>query len=71
MSTWANPITATLKVRKAGSTTETVAINGVNADANAGTPETFLAAANHLLDIAGMSATITGMTREFKQEVAE
>lgn len=68
---WANPTTATLKVRKAGSTTETVAINGVNADANAGTPETFLAAANHLLDIAGMSATSTGMTREFKQEVSE
>ncbi len=71
MSTWANPITATLKVHKAGSTTETVAINGVNADANAGTPETFLAAANHLLDIAGMSATITGMAREFKQGVSE
>lgn len=71
MATWANPITATLKVRKAGSTTETIAFNGVNAGNNAGTPETFLAAANHLLDIVGMSATITGIKLTIEKGASE
>lgn len=71
MSTWTNATTATLKVRKAGSATETVTFNGVNAANNAGTPENFLDAANHLLNIAGTSATITGMTRAITQEVTE
>lgn len=71
MSTWTNATTATLKVRKAGSITETFTFGGVNASNNAGTPENFLDAANHLLNIAGTSATITGMTRAITQEVAE
>lgn len=71
MSTWTNATTATLKVRKAGATTDTFTFNGVNADNNAGTPENFLDAANHLLNIAGTSATITGMTRTVTQEVTE
>lgn len=71
MSTWSNTKTATLKVRKAGSATESVTFSGVNAANNAGTPENFLDAANHLLNIAGTSATITGMTRTVTQEVSE
>ena len=70
MSTWTNATTATLKVRKAGSITDTFTFNGVNADNNAGTPENFLNAVNHLLNIAGSSATITGMTRSVTQEVS-
>ena len=71
MSTWTNATTATLKVRRAGSITDTFTFAGVNAANSAGTPENFLDAANHLLNIAGTSATITGMTRTVTQEVGE
>ena len=71
MSTWTNNTTATLKVREYGSITNTFSFAGVNASASAGTPENFFNAANHLLNIAGLSATITGMTRTVTQGVSE
>ena len=71
MSTWQNATTATLKVRKAGSVTDYVTFPGVNSADTAGTPENFLDAANHLLNIAGTSATLTGMTRSITEGVVE
>lgn len=70
MSTWVNSPTATLKVRKAHSS-ESISIPGVSSDSNAGTPENFLNAANHLLDFAGLSAVKTGMTLSVVKEVSE
>ena len=70
MSTWENAVTGTLKVRKSGST-ESFSIPGVSVDDDAGTPENFLAAANHLLNIAGLSAVQSGMTRTISQGVSE
>ena len=70
MSTWQNAPTATLKVRKSGST-ETFSFPGVSDDASAGTPENFLDAANHLLDFAGLSAVKDGMIRVVTQGVSE
>jgi len=70
MSTWSNEPTATLRVRKANSS-ESVNFVGVNSANNAGSPEDFLNAANHLLDFAGLSAVKTGMKRTVTQEVIE
>lgn len=64
---WSNQPTARLTVRKTG-TTDTFGFEGVNAANNAGTPEQFLAAANRILEIGGLSATIDGITRSIKQE---
>ena len=71
MSSWSNTALATLKVREAGSITSEFSFAGVNSNNEAGTPEDYLAAANRLLSIAGMSATITGMKREIVQEVIQ
>ena len=71
MSSWSNTALATLKVREAGSITSEFSFAGVNSSNEAGTPEDYLAAANRLLSIAGMSATITGMKREIVQEVIQ
>ena len=68
MSNWSSTPVATLHTRKVGETTE-FSFVGVNSSNEAGTPEDFLDAANRLLSIAGMSATITGMKREIIQEV--
>lgn len=70
MSTWTTPATATLKVRKYGSS-DSFTFPGVASDNAAGTPENFLDAANHMLDIAGFSAVKSGMTRNVTQEVSE
>jgi len=70
MSTWSNNPTATLRVRKYGSS-DSFSFVGVNSADSAGTPEDFLNATNHLLDIAGLSAVKTGMYRTVKQEVEE
>lgn len=71
MATWSNTDVATLRVRKAGDTTDDFTFVGVNSSNAAGTPEDFLAATNRILAIAGMSATITGMKREITQEVIQ
>lgn len=71
MSTWSNTKVATLKIRKAGSSTEIFTFAGVNSDNSAGTPEQYLDASNRILAIAGMSATITGIKREIIQEANE
>lgn len=70
MSNWTNQATATLKMRQAHSS-ESISLVGVNPSNSAGTPENFLDAANHILDIAGLSAVKTGMTRTVVQEVSE
>lgn len=67
---WSNENTATLRVRKAGSS-EFLSFVGVNSSNTAGTPDDFLGAVNHILNIAGMSAIKGGMTRTIKQEVNE
>ncbi|MBR0061774.1 MAG: hypothetical protein IJP68_09895 [Selenomonadaceae bacterium] len=64
---WTNQPTARLSVRKSG-TTDTLSFEGVNADNNAGTPSEYLAAANRILTIAGLSAVIDGITKSIKQE---
>lgn len=70
MSTWTTPAPATLKVRKSGSSAF-LTFPGVSASNSAGTPENFLDAVNHLLDIGGQSAIKGGMTRTLTQEVSE
>lgn len=67
---WTTNKTATLKVRKANSTNEYFVFTGVATDNSAGTPDTFLAAANHLLDIAGQVGVISGMSRSLEQGVS-
>lgn len=64
---WSNKQQARLTVQQDG-TSDTFSFEGVNADNSAGTPEDFLAAANHLLTIAGQSAVIDNITRSIKQE---
>jgi len=64
---WTNQPTARLSVRKSGST-DNFSFEGVNADNAAGTPAQYLAAANRILTIAGMSAVIDGITKSIKQE---
>jgi|GEM_PF-1246319 len=71
MANWSNTNVATLKIRKAGATTDVFTFAGVNSSNEAGTPEQFVAASNRLLAIAGMSATITGIKREIIQEAIE
>ena len=70
MSSWTNTGLATLKVRKYGSS-EYQTFPGVAAANSAGTPENFLDAVNHVLDIGGQSAILGGMTRVVTQEVDE
>lgn len=70
MAGWSNEPTATLRVRKAGSS-EFLSFVGVNSANSAGTPDDFLSAINNVLNIAGMSAIKGGMTRTVKQEVSE
>lgn len=64
---WSNKLQGRLTVKENG-TSNTFGFEGVNTDSSAGTPETFLAAANHLLDIGGLSAVIDGISRTIKQE---
>lgn len=71
MSTWSNAKTATLKVREQGSATSNFTFAGVNPNNDAGSPENFLDAANRLLNIASLSATITGIARTVTQEAIE
>lgn len=68
MSTWTNPTLATLKVRKANSS-ESFTFVGVSSKDTVGTPDDYLDAVNDLLDIAGLSAVKSGMTRTVTQEV--
>lgn len=69
MSTWTASSLAKLTVKRADEPSETFTFDGVCGEAGAGSPEDFIGAANSLLNIAGMSATITGMTRTIKQGV--
>ena len=71
MANWSNTPVATLKIKKAGTTTDVFTFAGVNASNDAGTPEQYVAASNRILAIAGMSATITGIKREIIQEAIE
>lgn len=64
---WTNQPTARLSIRKSG-TTDNLSFEGVNASNDAGTPSEYLAAANRILTIAGMSAVIDGITKTIKQE---
>ena len=71
MSTWTASSLAKLTVKRSDVPSETFTFDGVCGEAGAGSPEDFIGAANSLLSIAGMSATITGMSRTIKQGVAE
>ncbi|MBQ3334801.1 MAG: hypothetical protein IJG85_04330 [Eubacteriaceae bacterium] len=62
----ANPV-ARLTVVKSG-TVDKINFEGVSTKSEAGTPETFLDAANHLLNIAGWTAVLDGITRSVKEE---
>ena len=64
---WSSKQQGRLTVRKQG-TSDTFGFEGVNTDNSAGSPETFLAAANHILNIGGLSAVIDGIYRSVKQE---
>lgn len=64
---WSSKQQGRLTVREEG-TSNTFGFEGVNTDNSAGSPEVFLAAANHLLNIGGLSAVIDGIYRSVKQE---
>lgn len=68
--TWNDQPTARLTVRERG-TTNTFGFEGVNAANTAGTPQQFLDAANHLLNIGGLSAVIDDITRTTKEKGVE
>ena len=68
---WNNLKTATLTVKKFGSGTEKYTFQGVSSDSNAGTPQNFLDAANHLLAFGGQMAVIDGIKRTVTQEGAD
>lgn len=67
---WANQNIARLTVRENG-TTDTFGFEGVNPSDTAGTPQQFLDAANRILNIGGLSAVITDITRSVKQKGVE
>ena len=64
---WDNMTTATLKLNGLSSS-ESFSFPGVSGSNEAGTPEDFLNAANHLLNICGQSAVIDGIKRNVSQE---
>ena len=64
---WSDAAVAVLKVQRADRN-ETITFNGVSTNPQAGKPQDFLDATNHLLDIVGISAVITGIQRTVKQE---
>ena len=67
---WGDQTTARLTVRKEGSS-DTFGFEGVNASNSAGTPQQFLDAANRILNIGGLSAVITDITRTKKEKGVE
>lgn len=67
---WSNSSVAVLKVNQVGGS-DTFTFNGVSSDPSAGSPQTFLDAANHLLNIGGLSAHIDGIKRTVYQEGVE
>lgn len=64
---WTNQNIARLTVRKSG-TSDTFGFEGVNPSNSAGTPQQFLDAANRILHIGGMTASIDDITRTIKQK---
>lgn len=68
---WTDSPTATLTVRKYQSGNEKFTFQGVASSSNAGTPEEFLAAVNHLLAFGGLSATITDIKRTVTEGAEE
>lgn len=68
--TWTDQTTARLTVRQQG-TSNTFGFEGVNASNSAGTPQQFLDAANRILNIGGLSAVITDITRTTKEKGVE
>lgn len=64
---WTDQTIARLTVRENG-TTNTFGFEGVNPSNSAGTPQQFLDAANRILNIGGLSAVITDITRTVKQK---
>ena len=64
---WTNESKAKLTVKDALEPSNYFSFEGVNGGTIAGSPQNFVDAANHLLNIAGLSATITGITRTVKQ----
>ena len=68
--TWNDQPTARLTVREQG-TSNTFGFEGVNASNSAGTPQQFLDAANRILNIGGLSAVITDITRTKKEKGVE
>ena len=69
--TWGDSATATLTVKKAASGTDKYTFQGVSTAPQAGGPENFLNAVNHLLAFGGQSAVIDGIQRTLNQEGVE
>lgn len=69
--TWNEQPTARLTVRKQNDASTSYGFEGVNASNSAGTPQQFLDAANHLLNIGGLSAVIDDITRTRKEKGVE
>ena len=67
---WADASVATLKVQRADKD-EMITFNGVSTNPQAGKPQAFLDATNHLLDIAGISAVIDNIERKVTQKGVE
>ena len=67
---WNNSAIATLKLNSTV-VNETFSFPGVSGSNEAGTPDDFLDAANHLLNICGQSAIIEGIKRNVSQEGVE
>ncbi len=68
---WSDSPVATLSVKKSNSGTDRFTFQGVSTDAQAGSPQNFLDAVNHLLAFGGHSAVIEGIQRTVKQEGVE
>lgn len=68
---WSDSPVATLSVKKSNSGTDRFTFQGVSTDAQAGSPQNFLDAVNHLLAFGGQSAVLEGIQRTVKQEGVE
>ena len=65
---WTDQNIARLTVRKDGDASTSFGFEGVNPSNSAGTPQQFFDAAQRILSIGGLSATITDITRTIKQK---
>lgn len=65
---WTDQNIARLTVRKYGDASTSFGFEGVNPSNSAGTPQQYFDAAQRILSIGGLSATISDITRTIKQK---